>query len=523
MAVMPRQNLIQIVARVRELTGIFSTDVYADARIKKLVNETLYNIIKIADDMLTYLYDLNAGANYGKPILVARTNAQTGTTTNYRFPGWRFDTPTNAPTDLLTNVYMSLDTDLAPWIGNVGNTGMGGYYDNILVYKVASDMLREIGDDSNRAEFFSNKFDEILQVLIRDEFIEWNFALAESILATDLNYHNAVALKVLRNLNRIVNVDNLPSLTYRCVIAVNNSKNEFYYAYTWPFANTWSNFGTPYPFVYEASAKVAVEYDVPEATIKGWLAEAESQKSMLVRNFITNNYGSSFPSTLVDMKKQVRALLSDFSKDLPEQIIISWINEAYQILALEKNWAWLEVEALYQVSAGSVGFQLDNIGSRKILDMYVVEQKGAYSGSSVASDTVDIVSQVPHIQDGKINDSQYHYDVNATGFVTLSPAPLTKAIKLKIKYLSRCPGLSADSDEVLFNDEFAGILVYRAAMKGVMLNPSGKKLYEVYDMAQQTLFKAMVNFYQLDHSTEPFQIGAKGYEERKYIPFFKVG
>jgi hypothetical protein len=94
-------------------------------------------------------------------------------------------------------------------------------------------------------------------------------------------------------------------------------------------------------------------------------------------------------------------------------------------------------------------------------------------------------------------------------------------VRFKIRYVGQ-PALLGVSDQIQFDARFANILAYRAAIKGVMFNPQGKNLLQIYADQEAKLFQAMVTFYQNTNSTEPFQLGVNGLEEGKYIPYFRT-
>lgn len=524
MASMPRLTLAGIRTMVRELTSIFSTDVITDARLNSMINQELFAVVKSADDMV-----LAWGVNGVRPQVVT---SSTYDSVGYRFPAWRFDNTTqfpstgaNSTSNMVNYLYMTSDTDTAPWRGPSATADIGGYYDKYLAYKVASQILIEVNDDTKRNEYFDGLANDVYEDLFRNEWLNHNNVLAD--LTKDGTgspfwgtsaYVRVMSLlfadKPKQTLDSLLSIANLIRDTHT------NSKNELYSKYTWPFPNDFIYFA-PYEdvFIYDTATKVGNALGLSELVLKGYAAEVDSRVQALLRDKLYSSYGEAFPYSLGSLRTQVRALLQDFSNDLPEQLIISWINEAYQTLSYEREWSWQEVEQLMDIPAGLQGAYYDLSGARRITGMYIVSDD--VMNVWEASGTVEEITQRPDLLDGMKDSSKYYYDIK-DGLFYITPTP-EKNLRIKVKYITRTFALLADSDTPQFDAEFAPIIAYRAALKGLAFHDQGKKLYPIYDEAQKALHKAMVTHYSLDRSRNAFSMNSEALEQRKYMPYFRLG
>ena len=523
MATMPRLNRGQLTTMVRELTSIFSTDVFTNERIWSMLNQELFAAIKSADDLrLAWL----TGSNVGPSTITVPSGT-------YRFPGWQFDNTAQFPaltssttTNMNAYLYLNTDTDKAPWgLPVAGNTAadIGGYYDKYLAYKVAAKVLTEVNDDTKRNEYFNAEADNIYEDLFRNEWLNHNMYLADvtKTQSTSIYFFQSMMVRVLNLLFSDKPKGTLDALLANANIirdTLNNSLEELWNSYKWPFGKDWQNFA-PYQdiFLYDAAQRLGPRFGLDEIIVKAYGTEYETRLKSLLRDKIYSVYGESFPFTLLSLRTQVRSLLQDFSKDLPEQLIVSWINEAYQTLSYERDWSWLETELMTTLTPGSNGIQFDIDGARRIISMYIVDSDSTNVYNS--SNRVEQILPRPDILDGQKTSNRYYYDIK-DGTVLITPSP-EKAIKVRIKYINRTPGLLQDSDTIMFDAEFAPILAYRAAMKGLAFHDQGKKLYQIYDAAQQSIFNAMMASYQLDRSRDSFSIGQNAFEERRYMPYFR--
>ena len=503
----PRLNLGQIRAKVRDLTNIEATLVVSDDRINNIINEELHKLVSLADELE------QTWVGTTTPITITE-----GSTT-YRIPGWRFDNTTQFPSGMPGNIFMSTDVSLAPWNTTANGTYKAGYFDNYLVYSAAVRVLAENNDDTNRGVEFKSRADEIASILVQQEYIAHNADQMTTIPSSSANFFIRLYFKTLYLLKTPLSIDADYSLpTLEVSNAIYDSRSELVGRYSWTGLtgafSDWDPYGDV--FSYAAAARLAPRYGLSEQEIASLLAEYQSREAALVREKLTNNSGNLSPATAGAMVYQVRSMLRDFSNELPTNIIYNWLNTEYQMLAAEHDWPWLTNTATLSYPAGVAQTSVAALGiDYGILNMYVVKLDG---GGEVTD--AQIVSPVPHILDGEVNDARYRYDIS-NGMLTITPTP-TESIFLSIRYKTVANTITTSADTTLFNSKFIPYLVYRAAYLGSAWSDQAKKLSPMFAQEAQRVKDMMYQYYMTDRSTEPFSIGENALETRKYLPFFKA-
>jgi|688.fasta_scaffold06066_9 hypothetical protein len=511
MATYPRLNRAALRSTVRELTAIYSTDIISDARINDLINQRLYRITNFADNLFMFWQQ------GGNQILVPRSD--TGKT--YRFPGWSWDNTTDFPgssaVSMGLDLYMESDSDTPPWSQN-------GQYDSALAYGAAADVLSFINDDSPRRQVFEQKFVELSDSIIRDEFIDHNMMIAESGLYDNtIPGHQGLGLTVwtLGLLRSVISINTPADIGNIVNNEVFDQLNILWSAFRWPapMTKTYNSFD-PYQeiFAYGAAAITGKRLGLPESVIESFNTKYNMMKDALLREKIYVTSGLSAVGTVGNVASQLRALLQDFTNELPEALIYSWINIAYQTLVQEREWEWLVNTSDLTFPANVNGVNLLSVlGTyQRILNVYEVR----YDGNFEVIDS-EIVYPVPHILDGKVGDSKYKYDIDE-GFFSVTPTP-TQTTYFRIRYAQEtAPFTPALPNASLgFSVNLADIVTYRAAVIGSSWSDYAKKMAPVFQDVADKLFDAMVSTYQLDHSTEPMQLGGTGLEGKKYMPWFR--
>lgn len=231
---------------------------------------------------------------------------------------------------------------------------------------------------------------------------------------------------------------------------------------------------------------------------------------------------------IIDLATRVRQLTGVYSSDVvPQDLIYSWLNEAYAEVSRERDWDWLEFTEVQvlpawqvapQYSTGAHIVELDN-GTRRILSAYLVD----------ASGSVEEMVQVPTLNDVEPSDAGVKYDVNYTGVVRIAPEQdTTKSVKIRYtrSNLVMLPYVSGEFDEIpvgspLFADEFHSILAYRAAINVLAFIADDTKRADFYAAEFDRFLEGMVNMYELNHDYRSFQLGQDGVETRKYFPWFR--
>jgi len=502
----PRLNRGQIRAKVRDLTNIEATLVVSDDRINNLINEELHKLILIGDELEQY-WNVS-----GNPITVTEGGV------TYRLPGWRWDNTTQFPSGTAGNIFLSSDASLAPWNTTLNGQYKAGYYDNYLVYSVATRVLSENADDTTRGAEFKSQADAIANTIIAQEFIGHNSEMMLGLASNNSGFFIRLLFKTLVLLKSPLTIDSdYTQVATEVISGVYDSRNELLGKYSWGFDGSFDDFD-PYAdiFAYAAAGRLGFRFGLSEQEVASLLAEYESREAALVREKLTNNSGNLTTATAGAMVYQVRSLLRDFSNELPTAIIYNWLNTEYQMLANEHDWPWLSQNIYVNIPAGANTVSLAAYGvDYGILNAYVVK----VDGSGQTTDA-QIVAPVPHILDGEVNDARYRYDITGTN-LTITPTPNENIIlALRLKGISGT--LTSSSDQPEFASQFAPYLVYRAAYLGSVWSDQAKKLSPMFAAEAQRVKDMMYQYYMTSRSTEPFSIGENALETRKYLPFFKA-
>ena len=515
----PRLNRGQIRARVRDLTNIEATLVVSDDRINNLINEELQRVLSIPED---FYWSYSASNPAGPLVTVGGIN--------YKVPGWSFDNtydfPPVSPATMPStngNTYLTTDASYAPWSALKYNSG---YYDLFLVYSVASRLLQEVSDETNRAETFRANADEILNELLTREFVDHSYTISRYILSSSGDYDLYLLITAMQLLKIPLQAEAPNSAGPLVERAIRNEEAELKGAYNWGTIGSAYSFWDPYGdiFAYGAAARLAIRFGLSEAEQKALLTEYETRKQALLREKLYNASGSIQPFTFAGLKAQVRALLQDYTKDLPETLIGQWVNDAYQTLAYEREWRWLEEDVTYSVAAGVSNINL-TYGTR-VISMYELELD---ENNNIRESSQ--IYPVAHGYDVLGNSSDYRYSLNAKFInnnpvsetvVTLYPTP-QEPITVAIRFADSPSVMTQDITPTLLGPQFSSIVAYRAAIIGAAFHPQAKQLIPAYEAQAQRMFESMLRHYQLDTSTETFSIGENALETRKYLPFFRVG
>jgi hypothetical protein len=75
----------------------------------------------------------------------------------------------------------------------------------------------------------------------------------------------------------------------------------------------------------------------------------------------------------------------------------------------------------------------------------------------------------------------------------------------------------------MFDGQFIRVLVYGAALNIISFTSFGdKKLIQMFAKQVEDIKTQMYRYYELDASTDAFQIGETGLSIPKYVPHFRV-
>ena len=299
---------------------------------------------------------------------------------------------------------------------------------------------------------------------------------------------------------------------------------ELWSRFTWPWTTDLGNTGglsfyDAHALAYDVARKIAAQRGGAQGFVDGMTAQYDIAVARLKQTYIID-VATAGTTDLGALRATTRLVTGEFGRIVPDAILNLWINEEYQLLCNEKDWAWLEQTTQGTFPSGTSQLTLPN-GTRNVLEMYMVEKVAAADGADKAVAQSEIIHPVPHVMDIERNADKFRYDVTSAGVVTISPAP-TRSFTIRARYRQAANSLSVDTDTPLMANQFRSILAYRAGLRVASYTGAPKAVAELCAATAQRMFEAMDSFYQLEHSMEPFQVGGLGLETRKYLPWFRT-
>jgi len=439
---------------VRDLTGIYSTDLISDDMINSLLNQAYFELA-----------------------------------TMQQWP-WKVG---------LEPLAALIGTDYPPFLATSHK---------LLAYRASAHVLETQADDSPRLQ----EYNAIWQLMVGE--------LYQNTLQAN-STGSATSFTELKQLVReLIDIFDQTITDAYITVKLQDELSQLYDSYTWPFAKAdFFTAASSYTRIlaFGTASRLAATYNKDQTMISSYLSEYEAMLDQMKKVFLYPIINEQ-PGTFADLRKQVRGLIQDYSKDIPDTLLSSYINEEYLSLCNSRDWTWLEKEEAFNITTGQQEFQLTPKGSRRVLVMYATTNTNSlyYPG-----DTSSPLYQRPDILGQEFNSSKYTYDVTTDGLVRLSPPALTPYL-LKVKYIMMPDMLISDSDEPLFDIRFRSILAYRAALRLLLFTKSDKNLIAIYQNQADTMFQSMMVHYQLDRSTDVFSINQNGLDVMKYIPYFRV-
>lgn len=232
--------------------------------------------------------------------------------------------------------------------------------------------------------------------------------------------------------------------------------------------------------------------------------------------FVTANYSGVLNRGA--MRSMVRSLLGEIGRDLDDQLINLWLQEDYNVLAAERNWEWLRQEVSVTLTAGNYSFTLPTSHSR-VSEVFIVTPQ---TGSSSVTDSVqdyEVVDQVPHVLDMEYANPKHRYAVSYNGVVTISPES-SEDITVRVRYYKKPTQLTSDGITPDMDEKFRSIVPYMTATKAALHIGNKDKASYIAGLVNM-MRDSMYNEYQLSHNMEPIQLGGRGLETRKYLPWFR--
>jgi hypothetical protein len=383
-------------------------------------------------------------------------------------------------------------------------------FHQVLAYRAAVTVLRFESDDTKRSEFFMNEYSTLVADMYKDDLQKNAYAVTNTMAGLISNvrtwlddYSDRISDELIEE--RIMDV-----------------YDELYEGATWSFSKTpFPGMGWDYTrvLVFGAAGRLGGLASKGSDFVASMQSEFGLAMEEMKTHFLLTGTATA-QTTRGNLRQLVRSVTGIYGKSIPDTLINAWINEEYQVLAAERNWAWLEQLHQVDLASGVSTFTLPN-GSRKILEFFVVEK---LSGSTNVQDNVsskDIVYAVASVLDVEANGARYVYDIADGGVVKISPTP-TNDVTIRVRYVIETPQLTSDSSTPAMAEKFRSLLAYSAAVKVCLYSSAPQNIVDLCNSSATSLYASMYNEYQLSHSTEPLQIGGSGLETRKYLPWFRT-
>jgi hypothetical protein len=199
-----------------------------------------------------------------------------------------------------------------------------------------------------------------------------------------------------------------------------------------------------------------------------------------------------------------------------DALIVRYLNNAYQELSHRHNWDWLEGTYSVELSDPSVTYANDRYTftlpdpTPVILDALIVTNNGA----------VYEMRRVPNMDVVEPDGAKVYYDVSYDGVVSLGPKQPAD-FTVKIRYLKSSVTLPTGSSVPEFDPQFAMILPYRAAVSVMQQVSPEDNRASAYVEEYTSLYNSMYAMYELSHDDRGFQLGEEGLRTRRYFPWFR--
>ena len=477
-------TLADLRRNVRDLTGVYSTDIVTDTYINKQINDIYFELAS----MQNWSWVASVPAN--------------GLTTDASYP-----------------VFPAT-------------------YHKLLSLKTAAKILRQAADDSNRADIYDKDGDELINLLYITD-LQGNVSGAATTL-DELSKFVRLLINVFDNTISTTFIQNKLNEEYRqlneaydwpwktdagfAANPVNLTYLNAAYARKDSTSNSTSTFNFAKILAYGVGARLSAELG-KENLVKALQAEYDSILEEMKRVLL--HYKKQTPAQIVNNVEEVnlenlisltKQLIGDYTNDIPPALLQQWVIEEANNLAIERDWSFLRQEVTVEVPAGSdtITFEVDDMA---VLGMFVV------NGDNL---TMDEVKHRPHLLDVDKTSPKYFYQEVSRNSIKIAPAPTKdETFLIRIRNYSSI-GFAEDMSAAytLFSPKFKMLIPYRVAVKGLAFtpnNPNAKNLIPLYQQSAYIQLQNMITYYQNSANSETIQLGVIGLDTRKYIPFFRVG
>ncbi len=213
------------------------------------------------------------------------------------------------------------------------------------------------------------------------------------------------------------------------------------------------------------------------------------------------------------LRDYVRDITNVQSDRVSDAMLNQWLQEAYQTVARQRSWDWLESTDTF-ADITDVGPYL-LVPNARVLSVQLIDGRGVVEEVFERPDTVNVNS----------NRRIAYYDFeDATGYLTLAPEERfdTETYDLRVRYSAQNVTLSADNATPAFAAQFYPLLAYATAARVLrVLGQAQDPKADAFEEMANALFNDLVTYYELSHDDTAFQMGAEGRELQQYPYWFR--
>lgn len=301
---------------------------------------------------------------------------------------------------------------------------------------------------------------------------------------------------------------------------INEALFELYRTHKWSWAAVTLTTGTDTPtfdsqfhaiLAYRTAVKVLSTQADETKRSEAYAAEYSALLAAMVR-FYFPKVATGAVGNRGQIRQQVRDLAGAHDDEISDAMINQWLDEAYNFVAHQREWDWLESTQQFTVT-GVGPYALTN-GTRKVLSAQLVDERGVVEEVFERADTVNVNS----------NRRSAYYDVTSGGSLTLSPAERFdggEAYTLRVRYTRALVNFANDAATPAFAAQFYPLLAYLVAGKTIQFLGGDENRANLCQASANELFDSMVMFYELSHDDTAFQIGIEGRELQQYPYWFR--
>lgn len=240
------------------------------------------------------------------------------------------------------------------------------------------------------------------------------------------------------------------------------------------------------------------------ATYNGIVADMMQD---MVAEFLTSRQNPNTPTNRGELRQYLRNIMQEYTDNYSDATLNQFLNEAYIELQRDKDWRWLEINYSTVLPAGQYLITLPT-APRRIIEVDIVDDN-----------STETVYPTPFVNDVDPNSDKFYYDIYNNGVMQIAPTP-ERDLTIRMRFTRGINNLPNDSSSCNFENNFAVIIVYRAAVKLATLAGDDKKR-SIFLAEYTTMFNQMVSYYQNDHDITPIQLGGEATSTYKYLPWFR--